>query len=64
MHVVVLCDGDRDGASYIQLYSKIKAEEPTYVVVENMKGEVFGGFATSAWSSGCQVRVVAGPGWL
>lgn len=27
-----------------------------------MKGEVFGGFATSAWSSGCQVRIIAGPG--
>lgn len=46
----------RDGASFLQLYNRIKAEEPTFVVVENMKGEVFGGFASSAWASGCQVR--------
>ncbi|CAM9363095.1 unnamed protein product [Ascophyllum nodosum] len=36
------------------MYNNIKQEEPTYVVVESMNGEVFGGFAASAWSSGCQ----------
>ena len=47
--------GRRDGASYATMYNNIKQEEPTYVVVESMNGEVFGGFAASAWSSGCQV---------
>lgn len=45
----------RDGASYTTLYNRIQGEEPTFLIVESMKGEVFGGFATSAWSSGCQV---------
>ncbi|CAM9115574.1 unnamed protein product [Ectocarpus sp. 6 AP-2014] len=44
----------RDGASYTTLYNRIQGEEPTFLIVESMRGEVFGGFATSAWSSGCQ----------
>ncbi|CAM9182089.1 unnamed protein product, partial [Hapterophycus canaliculatus] len=44
----------RDGASYTTLYNRIKAEEPTFVIVESMRGEVFGGFATCAWASGSQ----------
>eukprot|EP00752_Nemacystus_decipiens_P008772 g7827.t1 len=44
----------RDGASYTTLYNRIKAEDPTFLLVENMKGEVFGGFASSAWASGSQ----------
>jgi hypothetical protein len=27
----------------------VKAEEPTYVLVETMNGEVLGGFAASPW---------------
>jgi hypothetical protein len=27
----------------------VKAEEPTYIVVETMEGEVLGGFAASPW---------------
>ena len=42
------------------MYNNIKQEEPTYVVVESMKGEVFGGFAASAWASGCQVSFATG----
>lgn len=49
----------RDGASYMTLYNRIKAEDPTFLIVENMKGEVFGGFAASAWASGHQVRASA-----
>lgn len=37
------------------MYNRIKAEDPTFLIVESMEGEVFGGFATSAWASGCQV---------
>ncbi|CAM9694865.1 unnamed protein product [Pylaiella littoralis] len=44
----------RDGASYMTLYNRIKAEDPTFLIVEDMKGEVFGGFAASAWASGHQ----------
>lgn len=42
------------------MYNKIKAEEPTFLIVESMEGEVFGGFATSAWASGCQVKIPGG----
>jgi TLD len=39
----------RHGANYIQFFERVKAEEPTYVVVETMDGEVLGGFAASPW---------------
>eukprot|EP00953_Heterococcus_sp_UTEX-ZZ885_P010595 6186-Heterococcus_DN1.PRE.6 len=47
----VLCDmmSCRHGANYIQFYERVKAEEPTYIVVETMEGEVLGGFAASPW---------------
>lgn len=48
--------GNRDGASYIQFYNRLKGETPTYMVVENMDGEVFGGFAASPWVSSSKVK--------
>eukprot|EP00953_Heterococcus_sp_UTEX-ZZ885_P028312 15106-Heterococcus_DN1.PRE.1 len=47
----VLCDmmSRRHGANYIQFYERVKAEDPTYIVVETMEGEVLGGFAASPW---------------
>ncbi|CAM9137130.1 unnamed protein product [Choristocarpus tenellus] len=46
---VMLYSTFRDGASHIQFYDRTKEESPTYIVVEAMNGEVFGGFASATW---------------
>ena len=39
----------RHGANYIQFHERVKDEEPTFVIIETMTGEVFGGFASAPW---------------
>jgi hypothetical protein len=46
---MLLFGSSRHGANYIQFYEKVKFEQPTYILVETMKGEVFGGYASCPW---------------
>lgn len=48
---------DRHGANYIQFYERVKNEDPTYVLVETMAGEVFGGYASVPWKASKDVSV-------
>lgn len=42
------------GANYIQFFDKVKNDAPTYLIVETIRGEVFGGYASSAWKVSSQ----------
>jgi len=46
---IMLFSSFRHGANYIPFYEKLKFEESTYVIIETMSGEIFGGFASTPW---------------
>lgn len=43
--------GSRDGMNSNSFHNKCDNKGPTYVIIKNGKGNIFGGFASISWQS-------------